>query len=260
MNNQPFHLVDISPWPLFASLNVYFLTMGLSKWFTLGMLDIFILGIVSLFLSCIQWWRDIIRESTSMGEHYYLVIMGLRWGMILFIISEILFFFSFFWAFFHSSLSPSIDLGCYWPPYNVISFNPEEVPLINTMLLLSSGASVTWSHHSLLENMYKEYIKGLILTIFLGVMFTMVQLMEYWESNFSLSDSIYGSTFFVATGFHGLHVIIGTIFLLIMLFRSIKMHFSSLHHVGLEAASWYWHFVDVVWLFLFVSIYWWGKN
>lgn len=169
------------------------------------------------------------------------------------------FFFSFFWAFFHRSLSPSVEIGSLWPPQGIKAFNPFQIPLLNTAILLGSGVTVTWAHHAIIENNYAQGVQALALTVFLGVYFTSLQALEYWEASFSIADAVYGSTFFVATGFHGLHVIIGTIFLLVCLVRQYFNHFSFTHHFGFEAAAWYWHFVDVVWLFLFVTIYWWGN-
>nr|WOR81153.1 cytochrome c oxidase subunit III [Micraspides sp.] len=258
-NNHPYHLVDISPWPLTASTSALILTAGLIKWFHEFNYNLFFLGILSVILTMIQWWRDIMREGTFQGLHTKIVILSLRWGMILFIASEVLFFFSFFWAFFHSSLSPNIEVGNSWPPTNISPFNPFQIPLLNTSILLASGMTVTWTHHSLMESNISQAIQSLSITVLLGIYFTLLQAMEYLEASFSISDSIYGSTFFVATGFHGLHVIIGSSFLLICLIRLHKLHFSPNHHFGFEAAAWYWHFVDVVWLFLYISIYWWGS-
>lgn len=180
-------------------------------------------------------------------------------GIILFIVSEIFFFISFFWAFFHSSLSSTIELGLCWPPRGVDRFDPFKIPLLNTIILLSSGIAVTWAHHSLLTNNFKQINNSLLITVTLGVYFSFLQIYEYIDSRFSISDSCYGATFFIATGFHGLHVLIGTTFLLVCYIRHLNNHFSIHHHFGFEASAWYWHFVDVVWLFLFVSIYWWGN-
>nr|AET09679.1 cytochrome c oxidase subunit III [Gondogeneia antarctica] len=256
--NHPFHLVEKSPWPLTASLGAMLLTSGLVMWFHKFSMLLFSIGLISTLLSATQWWRDVSREGSLQGLHTKKVVTGLQMGMILFIVSEILFFFSFFWAFFHSSLNPTAELGGVWPPTSIESFNPFSIPLLNTAILISSGISVTWAHHALLQNNHSQTIQGLVVTILLGVYFSALQALEYLESPFSIADSVYGSTFFIATGFHGLHVIIGTIFLLISMIRIKSALLTPQHHTGLESAIWYWHFVDVVWLFLFVTIYWWG--
>ncbi|YP_009741796.1 cytochrome c oxidase subunit III (mitochondrion) [Cylas formicarius] len=257
--NHPFHLVNPSPWPLLISFNLLNLLMGLISWFHLYQIDLLIFSLISMLLILFQWWRDITRESTFQGLHSLKVSSGLRWGMILFIMSEILFFISFFWSFFHNSLSPNIELAMMWPPKSIDTFNPMNIPLLNTLILLSSGITVTWAHHSLMENNYSQALQSLMWTIGLGIYFTLLQALEYYEAPFSISDSIYGTCFFMATGFHGFHVIVGTTFLLIMMIRLFISHFSSIHHFGFEAAAWYWHFVDVVWLFLYLSIYWWSS-
>nr|QNG56319.1 cytochrome c oxidase subunit III [Palaestes scutellaris] len=257
--NHPYHLVDYSPWPILGSLGAMVLLSGLIKWFHFYNNNLLYIGFLITLLIMYQWWRDIIRESTFQGLHTFNVTMGLRWGMILFITSEIFFFISFFWGFFHSSLSPSIELGMMWPPKSIYPFNPMEIPLLNTLLLLTSGLTVTWAHHSLMENNFNQSTQSLILTVLLGLYFTLLQGYEYIEAPFTIADSVYGSSFFMATGFHGLHVIIGTSFLLVCLIRHLFNHFSPIHHFGFEAAAWYWHFVDVVWLFLYISIYWWGS-
>nr|YP_010531221.1 cytochrome c oxidase subunit III [Nesodiprion japonicus]UXW93508.1 cytochrome c oxidase subunit III [Nesodiprion japonicus] len=255
---HPFHLVNYSPWPLLGSLSVMIMLLGSIKWFNFKSNNMLILGILITILIMFQWWRDIIRESTFQGLHTSNVLMGMKLGMILFIISEIFFFLSFFWTFFHSSLSPSIEIGSMWPPKNILPFDPYEIPLLNTIILVSSGATITWAHHSMMNNLKKESLKSMMLTILLGICFSFLQWYEYMEAPFSMADSIYGSTFFIATGFHGLHVLIGTTFILINFFRIYFNHFSKFHHFGFEAAAWYWHFVDVVWLFLYISIYWWS--
>nr|WPO01468.1 cytochrome c oxidase subunit III [Eocanthecona thomsoni] len=257
--NHPYHLVDYSPWPLTGSIGAMTLTSGMVLWFHKNEMYLFYLGITILLLTMIQWWRDIIREATFQGHHTIKVTNGLKIGMILFIVSEIFFFISFFWGFFHSSLAPTVEIGMMWPPKGIMVFNPMEIPLLNTMILLCSGMTVTWAHHSLMNNNYYETLKSLMITVILGIYFTILQAYEYKEASFCISDSIYGSCFYMATGFHGIHVMIGTIFLTICLLRHIKCHFSSNHHFGFEAAAWYWHFVDVVWLFLYISIYWWGS-
>lgn len=257
--NHPFHLVDYRPWPLTGAIGTITLVAGIVKWFHDFNINLLIIGYIIVILTIFQWWRDICREGTLQGKHTILVTKGLRWGIILFIISEIFFFLSFFWAFFHSRLSPNIEIGSMWPPKGIIPFNPFQIPLLNTIILIRSGVTVTWAHHALIENNYTQCKQSLLFTILLGIYFTILQAYEYIEAPFTISDRIYGSTFFIATGFHGLHVIIGTLFLFVCFIRHLINHFSNDHHFGFEAAAWYWHFVDVVWLFLYISIYWWGR-
>lgn len=256
---HPYHIVDQRPWPLTRALRALIITSGTIRWFKGNNNYLITLGLIILILSSVQWWRDVRREATLQGHHSLEVETNIRLGIILFIASEVLFFVSFFWAFFHSRLAPSVEIGILWPPKNIIAFNPFQIPLLNTILLLSSGVSVTWAHHRLIENNHSQAKKGLIITITLGFYFSLLQAYEYYEASFSFADSVYGSTFFIATGFHGLHVLIGTTFLAVCLMRLTKYHFSKTHHFGFEAAAWYWHFVDVVWLFLFITIYWWGS-
>nr|UCS09544.1 cytochrome c oxidase subunit 3 [Anilany helenae] len=253
-----YHMVNPSPWPLTGAAAAMFLTSGLAAWFHLNLLLPMLIGLTLMFLTMIQWWRDITREGTFQGHHTNPVQKGLRYGMILFITSEVFFFFGFFWSFYNASLSPPLDVGECWPPTGILPINPFEVPMLNTTVLLTSGISLTWAHHSIMEGHRKQAIQALTITVLLGLYFTLLQAMEYYEAPFTIADGIYGSTFFVPTGFHGLHVIIGSIFLLACLLRQTNFHFTTQHHFGFEAAAWYWHFVDVVWLFLFLSIYWWG--
>nr|ARH55167.1 cytochrome c oxidase subunit 3 [Erotides cosnardi] len=257
--NHPYHMVEISPWPILTAFSTMSMMTGVVMMFKMFNHNLMLMSMLILITNMFQWWRDTTREGTFQGMHTNKVMIGLKWGMILFITSEILFFTSFFWAFFHSSLTPNIEIGMIWPPKNILTFNPMEIPLLNTIILISSGISVTWAHHSLMENNFNQTVYSLIITVMLGGYFTALQGFEYLESSFSIADSIYGTTFFMATGFHGIHVIIGTIFLLITLMRTMMNHFSKNHHFGFEAAAWYWHFVDVVWLFLYMSMYWWGK-
>nr|YP_010890414.1 cytochrome c oxidase subunit III [Matrona cyanoptera]UZA66671.1 cytochrome c oxidase subunit III [Matrona cyanoptera] len=257
--NHPYHLVDQSPWPLTGAIGAMTMLTGMVSWFHLQNNSLMMMGMMILVMTMYQWWRDISREGTMQGLHTSKVVIGLRWGMMLFITSEVLFFFSFFWAYFHSSLSPAVEIGSLWPPMGVIPFDPMSIPMFNTSILLSSGVTVTWAHHSLMENNKTQTAQGLFFTVMLGLYFTSLQGFEYWEAPFTIADSVYGSSFFVATGFHGLHVVIGTTFLMVCLMRHNSNHFSSKHHFGFEAAAWYWHFVDVVWLFLYISIYWWGS-
>nr|QEJ81404.1 cytochrome c oxidase subunit 3 [Lucidina sp. FM13] len=257
--NHTFHLVNESPWPIISSFAALNFMISMIESFHFFTNKIFMISTLNMMLVMFQWWRDISRESSLQGNHTFKVANGMRWGMILFIISEIFFFFSFFWSFFHSSLSPSIEIGMLWPPKGIEPFNPVMIPLLNTLILISSGISVTWAHHALMNNNYMKAIQGLLITIMLGIYFSLLQWFEYSESLFTMSDSIYGSSFFLTTGFHGLHVLIGTSFLSVCIYRLFINHFSMNHHFGFEAAAWYWHFVDVVWLFLYLSIYWWGK-
>nr|YP_009417590.1 cytochrome c oxidase subunit III [Steromphala umbilicaris]AQD17682.1 cytochrome c oxidase subunit III [Steromphala umbilicaris] len=259
MIRTPFHLVEFSPWPLTGSMGALFLTAGSAGWFHGYFYSVSLLGFILIIMTMIQWWRDVTREATFQGFHTEKVSSGLRWGMILFITSEVCFFFAFFWAYFHSSLAPTPELGSCWPPMGVDPLNPFQVPLLNTAVLLASGVTVTWAHHALMEGDKAGGTQGLAATVILGIYFTILQAGEYYEAPFTIADGAYGSTFFVATGFHGLHVLIGTTFLAVCLVRIMKNHFSTAHHFGFEAAAWYWHFVDVVWLFLYLSIYWWGS-
>nr|UUC08067.1 cytochrome c oxidase subunit 3 [Discoporella cookae] len=247
---NPFHLVQPSPWPLTGSVGAFTLTSGLTLWFHHFKINMMFLGLLLIILTMFQWWRDVCRESTFQGFHTYQTTKGIRIGMILFIVSEVCFFFAFFWAFFHSSMAPTLETGMMWPPKGINPLSPWSVPLLNTVVLLSSGITVTWAHHSILTKTWKETTLSLSLTMMLGIYFTYLQAMEYQEASFSLSDSVYGTTFFVTTGFHGLHVLIGTTFLYVCLVRHMMNHFTQMNHTGFEAAAWYWHFVDVVWLFL----------
>jgi heme/copper-type cytochrome/quinol oxidase subunit 3 len=260
IQRHPYHLVDQSPWPLTASLGCLSLTTGGVMYmhgYSGGVLTLTV-GFLCILGTMYVWWRDITREAVFQGHHTKPVQAGLRFGMLLFITSEVMFFLAFFWAFFHSALSPVHDIGCVWPPVGIDALVAWEVPALNTAILLLSGASVTWAHHAIIAGKLGECTSGLIMTVALGAFFTCVQGYEYVDCSFQISDGIFGSTFFVATGFHGLHVLIGTTFLVVCLFRAYARHFSREHHFGFEAAAWYWHFVDVVWLFLFVCIYWWG--
>ena len=261
---HPYHLVDPSPWPLVGAFSGAALVCGIivvahySQWWLL------ILGLVATLFTMFMWWRDVLKESSTPGLHSPIVRIGLRYGMALFIASEVMFFVAFFWAFFHFALYPTHVSGAVapatWPPHGVHTFDPWSLPFLNTMILLLSGTTVTWAHHSLLHNDRKGLVKGLLLTVVLGLCFTGLQAYEYSMAPFAFSGGVYPSTFFLATGFHGFHVIVGTTFLLVCLLRAAKGHFTPEKHFGLEAAAWYWHFVDVIWLFLFVCVYWWGAG
>lgn len=259
ITRSPFHLVEFRPWPLLGSLRALYITEGIASWFHTKSLNSLIIGFILIILIIYNWWRDVSREASFQGFHTSYVIGGLRWGIILFITSEILFFFAFFWAFFHRSLAPNIEIGCVWPPLGIYPINPFSIPLLNTSILLGSGVSITWAHHRLMQGNKSQTSQGLLLTIILGIYFTILQASEYVEAPFTIADSVYGRTFFVATGFHGLHVLIGTSFLIVCLLRNLNNQYSAHHHFGFEARAWYWHFVDVVWIFLYLSLYWWGS-
>jgi cytochrome c oxidase subunit 3 len=257
-----YHLVDPSPWPIFASLGGFCLTMGgvLYMHKFVGGWLLYLTGFFIVILTMFFWWQDIIREATFENTHSVTVRKGLKLGMILFIVSEIMFFFAFFWSFFHSSFAPVFSIGSVWPPKCVSLISTHTVPLTNTFFLLSSGATVTWAHHSLLCRAKKHTIVALVFTLIFAILFTLLQILEYQNAPFFISDGIYGSCFFMSTGFHGFHVFVGTIALFVAFVRVILNHFTNKHHFGLEAAIWYWHFVDVVWLFLFINIYWWSNK
>jgi heme/copper-type cytochrome/quinol oxidase subunit 3 len=257
---HPFHIVDPSPWPLVGATAAFIITSGTVAWIhnLASGQSLMSFGFLLLLVTMWGWFRDIIREGTFEGQHTSYVQVGLRIGMLIFIGSEVMFFVAFFWAFFWAALSPSTEIGSVWPPFGIDVLSAWEVPLLNTVLLLTSGAYVTWSHHAIVSGDMQGSRDGLIGTILLATRFTWLQYVEYCSSGFTIADSVFGSTFFIATGFHGAHVIIGTVFLAVCRVRIMKYHFTTRHHFGFEAAAWYWHFVDVVWLFLFVAIYAWG--
>ncbi len=257
-SKHPFHLVEPSPWPVVAALSALVLAIGAVL--SMHKIDHWVLvaGVVMLVITFVGWWRDVIFESNAEGVHTKAVQTGLKIGMGLFIASEIMFFAAFFWGYFNAALNPTEPTGFVWPPKNITPLDPFHLPYLNTLLLLLSGTTVTWAHHALLNNQMKETARALGITVLLGVLFTFVQAYEYAHASFAFTGGIYPSTFYMATGFHGFHVIVGTLFLLVCWFRVRHNQFTSTHHVGFEAAAWYWHFVDVVWLFLFISIYCWS--
>jgi cytochrome c oxidase subunit 3 len=263
--NHDYHLVDPSPWPVLCAVAAFVLALG-------GILSmhgyplwLFAAGALGLALTMFFWWRDVIAEAIQ-GDHTPVVQFHLRYGMLLFIVSEIMFFVAWFWAYFNISIFPADSVmearsalfDYMWPPKGIETLNAWDIPFLNTVVLLLSGTTVTWAHNSLMENNRKGFVQGLFLTVVLGLFFTALQVYEYLQASFSFAGHVYGAAFYMATGFHGAHVIIGTIFLIVCLFRAIKGHFTPTQHFGFEAAAWYWHFVDVVWLFLFFSIYVWG--
>lgn len=258
MTKHPFHLVDVSPWPLIGAVGSLCIVGGLVTTIHRYGRALLWIGLLIILNTAVQWWRDVTREATFQGKHTAKVERGMRMGILLFISSEVFFFLAFFWAFFHSALSPNVEVGSVWPPVGVPAINPFDVPLLNTSILLSSGATITWAHIALLDDRWMESQIRILTTVFLGLYFSLLQGLEYHWAGFALADGIYGRTFYVATGFHGLHVIIGTLFIAVITYRNLYFHFSKGHHFGFEASAWYWHFVDVIWLFLFLTIYWWG--
>jgi cytochrome c oxidase subunit 3 len=269
--HHDYHLVNPSPWPAIGGASAFILAVGAVNWMHGGHWAVMALGFALVFYTMFMWWRDVINEAHA-GDHTPVVSLHLRYGMIMFIASEVMFFVAWFWAFFDASLFADEAIQAsrvavtegVWPPKGTAIFDPWHLPLVNTLILLTSGTTVTWAHHALLNNDRKGLIWGLVATVALGALFTAVQAYEYAHAAFAFSrdngGNIYGSTFFMATGFHGFHVLVGTIFLLVCLFRALKGHFTPQQHFGFEAAAWYWHFVDVVWLFLFACIYVWASS
>ena len=258
-HKHPWHLVDPSPWPIVGATAALLLTLGMVIFMHDGGSWVLIIGALGILATMFLWWRDVVREGIFQGHHSGPVQVGLRYGMALFIASEVMFFSAWFWAYFNASLFPTEIMGGTWPPKGIETFDPWALPFLNTLILLSSGVTVTWAHHALRAGNRAQTLQGLALTILLGLTFTGVQAYEYSHAAFSFDGGIYPTTFFMATGFHGAHVIIGTIFLIVCFFRAQAGHFTPQAHFGFEAAAWYWHFVDVVWLFLFTCIYWWGS-
>ncbi len=256
--HHEYHLVDPSPWPVVGAISAFVLATG----GILLMHDVtnilFFIGLFMMLGTMALWWRDVIDEGEHQGHHSRVVQLGLRYGMALFIASEVMFFAGFFWAYFNASLFPVEAIGGVWPPVGIETFDPFEIPFLNTLILVTSGTTVTWAHHAIREGNRPSAILAMWFTVGLGIAFTALQAYEYTRASFSIDSGIYGSTFFMATGFHGFHVIIGTCFLAVCLWRLHQGHFKPDHHFGFEAAAWYWHFVDVVWLFLFSCVYIWG--
>lgn len=217
-------------------------------------LSLFLIGFFLILFVMYVWWKDVIREATFEDAHSAVVQKGLRLGMVLFILSEVMFFFAFFWAFFHSSIAPVYNIGGVWPPQAITTISAYTIPLTNTFLLLTSGATVTWAHHAVLARAKKQTIIALAFTLFLAVCFTALQGLEYVNAPFNISDGVYGSCFYMATGFHGFHVFVGTIALFISMIRVAFNHFTNKHHFGFESAIWYWHFVGATARLLFLTI------
>jgi cytochrome c oxidase subunit 3 len=272
-----YHLVNASPWPLLGSISVVTLAIG-AVTFMKGLFGmekgtwwLMAIGFAMIIWVMIGWWREVAKEGAE-GDHTPVVAIGLRYGMILFIVSEVMFFVAWFWGFFEFAIFEHARVGetwdatnpLYadalarfksWPPAGVETFDPFHLPLINTLVLLLSGTTVTWAHHALQHNDRSGAKLGLLLTVVLGMAFTALQVIEYSHAGFTYDGTLYGSAFFMATGFHGAHVVIGTIFLAVCLMRLMMGGMTPTKHIGFEFAAWYWHFVDVVWLFLFAFVY-----
>jgi cytochrome c oxidase subunit 3 len=263
---HPYHLVNPSIWPLAGAFAAGLLALGTVMFMhkvEFHGLPIGLKGLLFGFLAVLAvmwyWWRDVIKEAVVEKAHSPETKVGFRYGMALFISSEVMFFVAFFWAFFNAALVPTAAIGFQWPPANVTPIDAFHLPFLMTLVLLLSGCTCNWAHYEILEGNQKEATRALVLTVVLGIIFTILQLYEYVHASFGFKDGIYSSAFYMATGFHGFHVLVGTIFLAVCLFRNMKGHFTRESHFGFEAAAWYWHFVDVVWIFLFVAIYWWGN-
>jgi cytochrome c oxidase subunit 3 len=256
--NHEFHILPPSPWPFMGAFSCLVLAAGAVFWMHGAAWApwVFALGMAGVLATMFFWWSDVVRESHA-GDHTPVVQLHLRYGMILFIASEVMFFVAWFWAYFNFALfPPQVDaVGGVWPPAGIQVLDPFQYPLLNTFILLLSGTTVTYAHHALIHGDRKGLIEGLWMTIGLGLLFSAVQAYEYSHAAFGPAGNVYGSTFYLATGFHGLHVVIGTIFLIVCLIRAYRGDFTPRKHFGFEAAAWYWHFVDVVWLFLFIVIY-----
>jgi len=258
MFKSPFLAIQSSFWPILVSFSLFSLLRNVVIWINTHIFIEFLLfSFFNLVLLAFLWWLDLGRERL-IGYHTFKIELRLRCAMLLFILSEIFFFVSFFWAFYDAALAPVAEVGLMWPPKGIAPLSVYSVPLLNTVILLTRGVSVTWAHHSIINNLFRKSVFSLFLTVVLGSYFLIMQYVEYVEAAFRISDGVYGRTFFIATGFHGFHVMVGTIFLFYILILLLQGKLVYNHHFSFEAAAWYWHFVDVVWLFLFVSIYWWG--
>jgi cytochrome c oxidase subunit 3 len=255
-------MTSASPWPIMASAAVLAMLSSAVMWF--NHVDhggtLLLLGIASVFSAAGLWFKDVVTEGTHLGLHTRIVQQCLSMGVSLFIVTEAMLFVSVFWAYFHSSLSPTVELGVSWPPVGLVPLSPITVPLLNTLLLVSSGATVTYGHHAMFQGARGPALVGMLLTVVLAIIFTTFQYLEYDVAGFSISDGAFGSAFYFSTGLHGMHVAVGTMFLTAALVRLASYHFTQSHHLGLESAILYWHFVDIVWLFLYLAVYWWGSE
>jgi cytochrome c oxidase subunit 3 len=271
---HPYHIVRPSIWPIAGAFAAMLLAVGMILYmhevkigdFAFGFKGV-ILGFAAVIAVMFFWWKDIIFEAVTEKIHTPIAKIGMRYGMALFIASEVMFFVAFFWAFFDASLFAGQEnmvarveyTSGHWPPPQIETVAAFDLPLMMTLILLLSGCTVTWAHHALLKGNQKQAIQGLGISVLLGFFFLCFQIFEYSHASFKFTEGIYSSTFYMATGFHGFHVFVGTVFLFVCWMRARKGHFTKDSHFGFEAAAWYWHFVDVVWLFLFVAVYWWGS-
>jgi cytochrome c oxidase subunit 3 len=259
---HPYHMTAVSPWPVLVSAAVLALLSSSALWFNsvdhAGTFSL--LGLASVITAASLWFKDVVTEGTHLGLHTRIVQQCLSLGVSLFIVTEVMLFVSVFWAYFHSSLSPTVELGTQWPPTAIVPLSPLTMPLLNTLLLVSSGATVTYGHHAMFLSERRAAILGMVLTVVLAAVFTGLQALEYQQAGFSFGDGAYGSAFYMSTGLHGLHVLVGTLMILVALVRLVLYHFTEGHHLGLESSILYWHFVDVVWLVLYLSVYWWGSD
>lgn len=257
--SNPFHLVKPSPWPIYLVWSIFgflFNLMIVLHGYTGP--KILLVNVITLIYIGLLWSRDIISESVYLGDHTLKVNEGLNIGFIIFLITELMWFVGVFWAYFYSALTPSVEIGEIWPPIGIIAIKATDLPLFNTLLLLISGSTITYSHHALISRDRKNALIGLFLTIVLGVLFIVCQYCEYYYCSYTLADSVYGSVFFMLTGLHGLHLITGTSFLCFNFYRLAKNQFTSDKHVGLNTSILLWHFLDVAWLFVYIVCYYWG--
>lgn len=267
---HPYHILPLSPYPLIMSMALLMVAIGAVMYMhelhhggrLLG------LGFAVVIATLYCWWRSVVHEGLVEKAHTTAVSHGLRLGMALFIMSEVMFFFAFFFSYFKYWLIPThifdfdtltLVKGGIWPPEGIVAFDPWDIPLLNTIILLLSGCTVTWAHAAVLTGDRKGLVHGLGYTVLLGFIFSCFQAYEYHHATFGLKDGTYAANFYLATGFHGFHVIVGTIFLLVCWIRAMKGQLTPEKHLGFEFAAWYWHFVDVVWLFLFINVYWLSK-
>ena len=251
-----FHMVTTSPWPLMVSLHL-FSAMANMRFFLNSKIPLKILWLKILLTAlALMWWKDTLRENMLAGNHASKVIQGLKLGIAMFILSEIFFFLSFFWAYFHFFLGPRVEVGQQWPPLFIDPLTPVGTPLLNTIILLSSGVSITCAHNFLISNKYANTLAYLTVTWLLGIYFVTLQYMEYSSRPFSMSDSSFGRIFFIGTGFHGIHVIVGTVYLFVSTLILSKKWANKYNLIRIDLSAWYWHFVDVVWIYLYLFVYW----